>query len=49
MGFNRLLASMAPPVAPAPTTVWISSMNKTICPSELVTSLRTAFNRSSNS
>ena len=29
-GFSRLEASMAPPeVAPAPITVWISSMNST--------------------
>ena len=28
-GFNRFEASMAPPeVAPAPITVWISSMNR---------------------
>ena len=40
---------MAPDVAPAPTTVWISSMNSTILPLEEVTSLMTAFSRSSNS
>ena len=49
IGFSRLLASMAPSAAPAPTTVWSSSMNRMICPSESVTSLRTAFSRSSNS
>ncbi len=37
------------PVAPAPTTVWISSMKRTIFPLESVTSLMTAFSRSSNS
>mmetsp|Transcript_11281 Transcript_11281/g.41288 ORF Transcript_11281/g.41288 Transcript_11281/m.41288 type:complete len:273 (-) Transcript_11281:1001-1819(-) len=51
MGFSKLPASTAPPPAPppAPTTVWNSSMNKMICPSESVTSLITAFSRSSNS
>lgn len=34
---------------PAPTTVWISSINKIICPFEAVTSLRTAFSLSSKS
>ena len=37
------------PVAPAPTTVWISSMKRMIFPLESVTSLMTAFSRSSNS
>ena len=49
IGFNKLPASIAPCVAPAPTTVWISSINKIKCPLESVTSLRTAFRRSSNS
>ena len=49
IGFSRLLASMAPSLAPAPTTVCSSSMNRMIVPSESVTSLRTAFRRSSNS
>ena len=42
-------ASMAPCPPPAPTRVWISSMNNTIFPSLVVTSLITAFRRSSNS
>ena len=42
-------ASMAPEVAPAPTTVWISSMKSTTRPALSVTSLITAFSRSSNS
>ncbi len=48
-GFSRLDASIAPPlVAPAPITVWISSMNSTAlgCASSSVT---TAFSRSSKS
>ncbi len=40
---------MAPSAAPAPTTVCSSSMNRMIWPSESVTSLSTAFSRSSNS
>ncbi len=48
-GFRIFAASIAPSVAPAPTKVWISSINKIISPSESVTSLTTAFNRSSNS
>mmetsp|Transcript_32335 Transcript_32335/g.81468 ORF Transcript_32335/g.81468 Transcript_32335/m.81468 type:complete len:350 (+) Transcript_32335:2286-3335(+) len=48
-GFRRLDASIDPSVAPAPTTVWISSINMMICPSESVTSLITALSRSSNS
>mmetsp|Transcript_19181 Transcript_19181/g.48753 ORF Transcript_19181/g.48753 Transcript_19181/m.48753 type:complete len:246 (-) Transcript_19181:664-1401(-) len=49
MGLSRLPASMAPPAAPAPTTVWISSMNRMILPLDSVTSLITALSRSSNS
>ena len=49
IGFRRLPASMAPSVAPAPTTVCTSSMNSKICPSDLTTSLRTDFSLSSNS
>ncbi len=42
-------ASMAPPlVAPAPMTVWISSMNRT-APGWFSSSVTTAFNRSSKS
>lgn len=42
-------ASIAPPlVAPAPITVWISSMNSTACGS-FSSSLTTAFSRSSKS
>ena len=49
IGFNRLPASIAPSVAPAPTTVCTSSINNKICPSDFTTSLRTDFNLSSNS
>ncbi len=48
-GFRILAASMAPSPAPAPTSVWISSMNRITRPSLFVTSLITLFNRSSNS
>ena len=48
-GFRILAASIAPSPFPAPTRVWISSINKTISPSLLVTSFTTAFNLSSNS
>ena len=48
-GFRMLAASMAPPVAPAPTRVWISSMNSTTSPELSTTSLMTLFRRSSNS
>ena len=48
-GFSRLEASIAPPeVAPAPITVWISSMNRMAfgcCSSSFIT----AFSRSSKS
>ena len=49
MGFNRLPASMAPSVLPAPTMVWSSSMKRIMPPSDFFTSLSTAFSRSSNS
>ena len=42
-------ASAEPSALPAPTIVCSSSINKTICPSAAVTSLRNAFSRSSNS
>ena len=48
-GLIRLAASIAPSDLPAPTSVCISSMNRMISPSALVTSLSTAFRRSSNS
>ena len=48
-GFSIWPASMAPSAAPAPTTVWSSSMKVRTCPSASVISLRTAFSRSSNS
>ena len=48
-GFNRLPASMEPSVLPAPTILWISSMNRMILPSDFSTSFKTAFNLSSNS
>ncbi len=40
---------MAPSALPAPTTVCSSSMKRMISPSEVCTSLSTAFSRSSNS
>ena len=49
LGFNKLPASMAPSVLPAPTMVWISSINKMTRPSSLASSFNTAFKRSSNS
>ena len=48
-GLIKLPASIAPSVFPAPTIVWISSINKSILPSLLATSFKTAFNLSSNS
>ena len=48
-GLSMLPASIAPSAAPAPTMVCSSSMKRTICPSEDVTSLSTALSRSSNS
>ena len=49
IGFNKLPASIEPSVLPAPTIVWISSMKRMISPSDLVTSFKTPFKRSSNS
>ena len=50
IGLIMLPASIEPsPVAPAPTIVWISSMNVMICPSEPLISSSTALRRSSNS
>ena len=49
MGLSMLEASIEPSAAPAPTTVCSSSMKRTTSPSDSVTSLRTAFSRSSNS
>ena len=49
MGLSMLPASMAPSEAPAPTTVWISSMNVTTWPSDALISSSTALSRSSNS
>ena len=49
MGFSMFEASIDPSDAPAPTTVWSSSMKRTIRPSASDTSLSTAFKRSSNS
>ena len=48
-GFRMLDASIAPEVRPAPTSVWISSMNRMISPAESTTSFTTPFRRSSNS
>ena len=48
-GFKILAASMAPSPLPAPTNVCISSINRMISPSALITSFTTAFKRSSNS
>ena len=48
-GFSRLEASIAPPlVAPAPITVWISSMNR-IALAWFSSSLITCLTRSSKS
>ncbi len=48
-GFSRFDASIAPPmVAPAPITVWISSMNR-IAWGIFSSSLTTDFSRSSKS
>ncbi len=49
IGLSMLPASMAPSVAPAPTTVCSSSTNSRIRPSAARTSLSTALSRSSNS
>jgi len=48
MGLRMEAASMAPSAAPAPTSVWSSSMNRTMSPRVLI-SLRTFFRRSSKS
>ena len=48
-GLSRLDASIAPSALPAPTSVCISSMNRTMPPSDDITSLSTALSRSSNS
>ncbi len=49
IGFKRLLASMAPSAAPAPTTVCNSSIKRIMRPFDSSTSFSTAFKRSSNS
>ena len=49
IGLSRLPASVEPSVRPAPTMLCSSSMNRTIRPSLCLTSLSTAFSRSSNS
>ena len=49
IGLSRLPASGDPSVLPAPTMVWISSMNSSTRPSLCLISLSTAFRRSSNS
>ena len=48
-GFSMLEASIAPSALPAPTSVCISSMKRMISPAAAVTSVSTAFSRSSNS
>ena len=48
-GFNILEASIAPSVFPAPTSVWISSINKIIEPFCLWISFKTFWSLSSNS
>ena len=48
-GFRRFEASIAPSLLPAPTSVCISSMNRTMPPAAAVTSCSTALRRSSNS
>ena len=49
LGFNKLPASIAPSVLPAPTMVWISSIKRITRPSSFASSFNTAFKRSSNS
>ncbi len=49
IGLSRLAASIDPSVFPAPTRLWISSMNRMMPPSAFFTSSNTAFRRSSNS
>ena len=48
-GLRILAASMAPSDAPAPTSVWISSMNSMTSPSDSTTSFTTLLSLSSNS
>ena len=48
-GFKIFAASIAPSLAPAPIRVCISSINKTISPSDPITSLTTLLSLSSNS
>ncbi len=48
MGLRRFPASRAPSAAPAPTTVWSSSMKRMTWPSDSCISFKTAFSRSSN-
>ncbi len=48
-GFRILAASIAPSPLPAPTRVWISSINRIISPSLWVTSFTIALSLSSNS
>ncbi len=48
IGLRMLAASIAPSAAPAPTSVWISSMNRMMSPRVRI-SLRTFFRRSSKS
>ena len=49
IGLSICDASIAPSLAPAPTTVWSSSMNSTMVPFDSVISFSTALRRSSNS
>src|SRR5436305_1513055 len=49
IGLSMFAASTAPSVAPAPTIVCSSSMNRTSSPSAFLISVSTAFSRSSNS
>ena len=48
IGFRIEAASIAPSAAPAPTSVWISSMNRMMSPRVRI-SLSTFFSRSSKS
>ena len=48
-GFSMFEASIDPSALPAPTSVCISSMKRMTSPAAAVTSLSTAFSRSSNS
>ena len=48
-GFSILPASIAPSVFPAPTIVWISSINTMVWPSSCANSFNTLFKRSSKS